>query len=62
MLAIIVNRRLRGIHIFRALYFVPAVSGSIAIGLAWRWLFDRNGFINSDPPVVGRSSTSPSSG
>ena len=47
VLAIVVNRRMRGIHIFRALYFVPAVSGSIAIGLAWRWLFDRNGFINS---------------
>jgi putative chitobiose transport system permease protein len=46
-LAIIVNRKLRGIHIFRALYFVPAVSGSIAIGISWRWLFDRNGFINS---------------
>jgi putative chitobiose transport system permease protein len=46
-LAIVVNRKLRGIHIFRALYFVPAVSGSIAIGIAWRWLFDRNGFINS---------------
>jgi len=47
VLAIVVNRRLRGIHIFRALYFVPAVSGSIAIGISWRWLFDRNGFINS---------------
>jgi putative chitobiose transport system permease protein len=46
-LAILVNRKLKGIHIFRALYFVPAVSGSIAIGIAWRWLFDRNGFINS---------------
>ena len=46
-LAIVVNRAMRGIHIFRALYFVPAVSGSIAIGLAWTWLFDRNGFINS---------------
>jgi putative chitobiose transport system permease protein len=45
-LAIIVNRRLRGIQIYRALYFLPAVSGSIAIGLSWRWLFDRNGFIN----------------
>jgi putative chitobiose transport system permease protein len=45
-LAIVVNRKLRGIQIFRALYFVPAVSGSIAIGLSWRWLFDRNGFIN----------------
>ena len=45
-LAIIVNRKLRGIQIYRALYFVPAVSGSIAIGLSWRWLFERNGFIN----------------
>ena len=47
VLAIVVNRRLRGIHIYRALYFVPAVSGSIAIGLTWQWLFQRNGFINS---------------
>ena len=47
LLAIVVNRQLRGIHIYRALYFVPAVSGSIAIGLSWRWLFDRSGFINS---------------
>jgi putative chitobiose transport system permease protein len=46
-LAIIVNRPLRGIHIFRALYFVPAISGSIAIGLAWRWIFERNGILNS---------------
>src|SRR5690349_12792047 len=46
-LAIVVNRAMRGINIFRALYFVPAVCGSIAIGLAWTWLFDRNGFINS---------------
>ena len=46
-LAIVVNRKLRGMHIYRALYFVPAISGSIAIGLSWRWLFDRSGFINS---------------
>jgi putative chitobiose transport system permease protein len=46
-LAIIVNRRLRGIHIFRALYYIPAVAGTIAIGISWRWLFDTNGFINS---------------
>ncbi len=52
-LAIIVNRKLRGIQIFRALYFIPAVSGSIAIGIAWRWLFDRNGFLNSVLISVG---------
>jgi putative chitobiose transport system permease protein len=47
MLAIVVNRRMRGIHLFRALYFVPAVSGSIAIGISWRWIFERNGMLNS---------------
>ncbi len=46
-LAIIVNRRLRGVSVFRALYFVPAVAGSIAIGLSWRFLFERTGFVNS---------------
>jgi putative chitobiose transport system permease protein len=52
-LAIVVNRAMRGIHIFRALYFVPAVSGSIAIGLSWRWLFERNGFVNSALQSLG---------
>ena len=52
-LAIVVNRTMRGIHIFRALYFVPAVSGSIAIGLAWTWMFDRNGIINSTLQSLG---------
>lgn len=52
-LAIVVNRRLRGIHLYRALYYVPAVSGSIAIGISWRWLFDRNGFINSALISIG---------
>lgn len=43
ILAIIVNRSLPGIQVFRALYYMPAVSGSIAIGITWRWLFDVNG-------------------
>jgi putative chitobiose transport system permease protein len=42
-LAIAVNRNLPGIHIFRALYYLPAVSGSIAVGITWRWLFDTQG-------------------
>jgi putative chitobiose transport system permease protein len=43
LLAIVVNRQLPGINLFRALYYVPVVSGSIAVGIAWRWLFDYNG-------------------
>lgn len=46
LLAIAVNRKLPGINAFRAIYYVPVISGSIAVGYAWRMLFDTNGFIN----------------
>jgi putative chitobiose transport system permease protein len=46
ILAIIVNRRLPGIHMFRSLFFIPVVSGSIAVGIAWRLMWDTNGIIN----------------
>ena len=46
LLAIIVNRKLPGIHAFRALFFIPVVSGSIAVGIAWRLMWDTNGIIN----------------
>jgi putative chitobiose transport system permease protein len=43
LLAIIVNRKLPGINLFRGLYYIPAISGSIAVGIIWRWLFDAQG-------------------
>jgi len=46
LLAIVVNRKLPGINAFRAIYYVPVISGSIAVGYAWRMLFDTNGLIN----------------
>lgn len=46
MLAIVVNRRLPGINLFRALYYIPVISGAIAVGYAWRMMFDTNGLIN----------------
>ena len=46
LLAIVVNRKLPGIQIFRSLFFVPVVSGSIAVGIAWRLMWDTNGIIN----------------
>lgn len=46
LLAIVVNRKLPGIRVFRALFFIPVVSGSIAVGIAWRLMWDTNGIIN----------------
>jgi putative chitobiose transport system permease protein len=46
LLAIVVNRKLPGISAFRALFFIPVISGSIAVGIAWRLMLDTNGIIN----------------
>lgn len=43
LLAILVNRSLRGIGVFRALYYIPVITGSVAIGIAWQFLFDGTG-------------------
>jgi len=42
-LAIVLNRGLKGIGAFRALYYVPVITGSVIIGIAWQWLFDGSG-------------------
>lgn len=47
ILAIIVNRKLPGINAFRALYYIPVISGSIAVGISWRLMLDTNGLFNS---------------
>ncbi|HSB65989.1 MAG TPA: sugar ABC transporter permease [Anaerolineales bacterium] len=47
ILAIIVNRKLPGISAYRALFFIPVISGSIAVGIAWRLMLDTNGIINA---------------
>src|SRR5262249_19853158 len=47
ILAIIVNRKLPGINFFRALYYIPVISGSIAVGISWRLMLDTNGILNS---------------
>jgi putative chitobiose transport system permease protein len=47
ILAIVVNRRLPGINAFRAMYYIPVISGSIAVGIAWRLMLDTNGLLNS---------------
>jgi len=53
ILAIVVNRKLRGINAFRALYYIPVISGSIAVGISWRLMLDTNGLLNSLLMAIG---------
>ena len=42
-LAIALNRKLPGISFFRTLYYIPVITGSVAIGIAWQFLFNGSG-------------------
>jgi putative chitobiose transport system permease protein len=46
LLAIVVNRKLPGINMFRALYYIPVISGSVAVGISWRLLLENRGLLN----------------
>jgi multiple sugar transport system permease protein len=46
-LALLLNRQLRGIKLFRALFFLPVVSSVVAVALVWNWIYDRDrGLLN----------------
>jgi putative chitobiose transport system permease protein len=53
LLAIAVNRKLPGINFFRSLYYIPVISGSIAVGIAWRLIWETNGLLNSTLISIG---------
>lgn len=44
--AMLVNRRLRGIGIFRTAYYIPVVSSFAVVGLMWGWMYDQYGPVN----------------
>lgn len=45
-LAIVVNKKIRGITFFKVLYYIPVVTSMIAVSIIWGFLFDQNGLIN----------------
>jgi multiple sugar transport system permease protein len=45
--ALLLNRRIRGVGFFRVLFFLPVISSSVAIGLLWTWIYAKdNGLLN----------------
>jgi len=54
LLALAMNSNVRGIWFFRALFFIPVITSSVAVALMWRWLFNTNfGLINIALVSVG---------
>lgn len=40
ILAVMLNKRLRGTVFFRTVYFIPSISSAVAIALLWRWIYN----------------------
>ena len=47
VLALLINQRLRGINIYRAIYFMPVVVSIVVVSLLWRFLYAEEGLLNS---------------
>jgi multiple sugar transport system permease protein len=53
-LASMLNRGVRGLSVYRALFYVPSlIGGSVAIAILWQTVFQGNGLVNSALAVVG---------
>lgn len=48
LLALLINQKLRGVNVFRAIYFMPVVVSIVVVSLLWRFIYDGNdGLLNN---------------
>ncbi len=48
VLALMVNQKLKGINIFRTIYFIPVVISMVIVSILWRFIYDgNNGLLNN---------------
>ena len=54
LIAMLLNMKIKGISIFKTLYYLPSIlGGSVGIAILWRFLFSKQGFINTLIGKVG---------
>jgi multiple sugar transport system permease protein len=47
LLALLVNAKIRGVNIFRTLYFVPVVTSIVVVSILWKFMYQPDGLINN---------------
>lgn len=56
--AILVNRKLRGMAIFRTIYYIPAIASGVAISMLWIYIYlPETGLLNTLFGMVGIDNT-----
>ncbi|WP_059103014.1 carbohydrate ABC transporter permease [Shouchella shacheensis] len=54
LVAVLLNQRIKGMILYRALYFLPVVTMPIAVGMVWKWLYNTEyGLFNYVLSAVG---------
>ncbi|NLE45344.1 MAG: sugar ABC transporter permease [Chloroflexi bacterium] len=54
VLAMVLNMKVRGLSVFRTIYYLPSITPVVATSLVWLWMFNpRNGIINFVLDLVG---------
>jgi multiple sugar transport system permease protein len=52
-LALLVHQKIKGLVIFRTMYFLPVISSSVAVAIVWRWVLNKDyGFVNTGLELV----------
>jgi multiple sugar transport system permease protein len=52
--ALLLNRKMAGVGLFRALYFLPVITSPTAVGLIWSWIFAQDqGLLNGIVTALG---------
>ncbi|MDP6507550.1 MAG: sugar ABC transporter permease [Chloroflexota bacterium] len=54
LLAALINRQIRGIYAFRALFYMPVVSSFVSVSLIWLWMYEpQMGLLNDALEALG---------
>lgn len=54
LLAVALNQKIRGVKLFRTLYFLPVVTSMVAISIVWQWMFNKDfGIVNYFLSLLG---------
>lgn len=47
LLALLVNKKIRGISLFRTMFYIPVITSMVAVSIMWGFLFNPSGIINT---------------
>jgi multiple sugar transport system permease protein len=54
LFAVLLNRKMRGVKLYRVMIFIPVITSWVAVSIVWRWLLNgQSGLVNALLALVG---------